>query len=172
MTPLVLLQQQQLQQQAEYFYFSWTAYFAFVEDPSYSLVLHWRSRSTRRSITKFAFRQCPGHYIHSERKSWHNSSNTSSPSLRTLNWIRTTTFYPNIYSEHLLWYHNWVHTWSIHYVSWTNLNKFEPGTDDRDYLSSLIVLQSYVRILLFIHRLVCKGHLEFQMFSLTIQSVR
>ena len=37
-------------------------------------------------------------------------------------------------------------------------NKVEPGTNDRDYLSSLIVLQSYVRILLFEHHLVCKGH--------------
>ena len=42
--------------------------------------------------------------------------------------------------------------------TWTNLNKVEPGTNDRDYLSSLIVLQSYVRILLFVHHLVCKGH--------------
>ena len=34
--------------------------------------------------------------------------------------------------------------------TWTDLNKVEPGTNDRDYLSSLIVLQSYVRILLFV----------------------
>ena len=33
--------------------------------------------------------------------------------------------------------------------TWTNLNKVEPGTNDRDYLSSLIVLQSHIRILLF-----------------------
>ena len=34
-----------------YLYFSWEAYFAFVGDPSYSLVLDWRrSRSTHRSI--------------------------------------------------------------------------------------------------------------------------
>ena len=39
---------------------------------------------------------------------------------------------------------------------WKNLNKFEPGTNDRDYLSSLIVLQSYVRILLVAHHLVYK----------------
>ena len=37
--------------------------------------------------------------------------------------------------------------------TWTNLNTVEPGTNDRDYLSSLIVLQSYVRILLFYKRL-------------------
>ena len=42
--------------------------------------------------------------------------------------------------------------------TWANLNKVEPGTNDRDCLSSLIVLQSYVQILLFVHRLVCKGH--------------
>ena len=36
--------------------------------------------------------------------------------------------------------------------TWTNLNKVEPGTNDRDYLSSLIVVQSYVRILLFVHQ--------------------
>ena len=29
--------------------------------------------------------------------------------------------------------------------TWTNLNKFEPGTNGRDYLSSFLVLQSYVR---------------------------
>ena len=34
-----------------YLYFSWNAYFAFVGDPSYSLVLDWRrGRSTRRSF--------------------------------------------------------------------------------------------------------------------------
>ena len=34
-----------------YLYFSWNAYFVFVGDPSYSLVLDWRrSKSTRRSI--------------------------------------------------------------------------------------------------------------------------
>ena len=34
-----------------YLYFWWNVYFAFVGDPSYSLVLDWRrSRSTRRSI--------------------------------------------------------------------------------------------------------------------------
>ena len=44
--------------------------------------------------------------------------------------------------------------------TWVNLNKGEPGTNDRDYLSSLIVLQSYVRILLFVHHLVCNGHLR------------
>ena len=37
-------------------------------------------------------------------------------------------------------------------------NKVKPETNDRDYLSSLIVLQSYVRILLFVQHLVCKGH--------------
>ena len=31
----------------------------------------------------------------------------------------------------------------------TNLYKFEPGTSDRDYLSRVIVLQSYARILFF-----------------------
>ena len=33
--------------------------------------------------------------------------------------------------------------------TWSNLNKVDPGTNDRDYMSILIVLQSYVRILLF-----------------------
>ena len=33
-----------------YLYFSWNDCFAFVGDPSHSLVLDWRSRSTRRSI--------------------------------------------------------------------------------------------------------------------------
>ena len=42
--------------------------------------------------------------------------------------------------------------------TWTNRNNFESRTNDRVYLSSLIVLQSYVQILLFVHRLVCKGH--------------
>ena len=32
--------------------------------------------------------------------------------------------------------------------TWTNQNKVEPGTNDRDHLSSLIVRQSYVRVLL------------------------
>ena len=41
---------------------------------------------------------------------------------------------------------------------WTNLKKVQPGTNNRDYLSSLIVPQSYVRILLCVHHLVCKGH--------------
>ena len=35
--------------------------------------------------------------------------------------------------------------------TWTNLNKLEPGTNNRHYLSILIVVQSYVRILLFVH---------------------
>ena len=38
--------------------------------------------------------------------------------------------------------------------TWTNLNTFEPGTNNRECLSSLMVLQSYVRILLFGHHLV------------------
>ena len=38
-----------------------------------------------------------------------------------------------------------------------NLNEVEPGTNDRDSLSSVIVVQSYVRILIFVHHLVCDG---------------
>ena len=41
---------------------------------------------------------------------------------------------------------------------WLNLNKVEPGTNDREYLSSLIGLRIYVRILVFVRHLVCKGH--------------
>ena len=44
--------------------------------------------------------------------------------------------------------------------TWTSLNKVEPGTSHRDYLSSSIVLQSYVRILRFVQHLVCEGHLR------------
>ena len=39
--------------------------------------------------------------------------------------------------------------------TWTNLNKVEPGTNDRECLSSLAVLHSYVRISLFVHHLIC-----------------
>ena len=38
--------------------------------------------------------------------------------------------------------------------TWSNLNKVEPGTNDRDYLSSWVVLQSYVRILLLYNALL------------------
>ena len=42
--------------------------------------------------------------------------------------------------------------------SGTSLDEFEPGTNYRDYLLRLIVLQSYVRILLFVHHLAIEEH--------------
>ena len=38
--------------------------------------------------------------------------------------------------------------------TWTNQNKFEPWTSDRDYLSSLVVPRSYIRILPFVRHVV------------------